>query len=37
MRPEEVEAKKTAEKKEDAEKKKVPTLRRPGEVTKEKP
>jgi hypothetical protein len=31
MRPEEVEAKKTAEKK------KVPTLRRPGEVTKEKP
>ncbi len=37
MRPEEVRSKRAAEKKETEEKKKVPTLRRPGEDAKEKP
>jgi uncharacterized phage infection (PIP) family protein YhgE len=37
MRPEEVQSKRDAEKKETQEKKKVPTLRRPGEDAKEKP
>jgi hypothetical protein len=37
MRPEEVRSKRAAEKKETEEKKKVPTLRRPGESAKEKP
>jgi hypothetical protein len=37
MRPEEVRSKRAAEKKETEEKKKVPTLRRPDEDTKEKP
>ncbi len=36
MRPEEVRSKRAAEKKETEEKKKVPTLRRPGESVKEK-
>jgi hypothetical protein len=37
MRPEEVRSKRAAEKKETEEKKKAPTLRRPGESAKEKP
>jgi len=37
MRPEEVESRRAAEKKEVEQKKKVPTLRRPGEVQKDKP
>ena len=37
MRPEEVEARRAAEKKEAEQKRKAPTLRRPGEVTKDKP
>jgi hypothetical protein len=37
MRPEEVQAKRDSEQKEQEQKKKVPTLRRPGETAKEKP
>jgi hypothetical protein len=37
MRPEEAQSKRAAQKKEAEEKKKVPTLRRPGEDVKEKP
>jgi hypothetical protein len=37
MRPEEVQAKRDSEQKEQEQKKKVPTLRRPGETPKEKP
>jgi len=37
MRPEEVESRRVAEKKETEQKKKIPTLRRPGEVVKDKP
>jgi len=37
MRPEEVETKRATEKKEAEQKKKVPTLRRPGEAVKDKP
>ena len=37
MRPEEVESRRVAEKKEVEQKKKVPTLRRPGEAVKDKP
>ena len=37
MRPEEVESRRVAEKKEAEQKKKIPTLRRPGEVVKDKP
>jgi hypothetical protein len=37
MRPEEVEAKRAAQKKEQEQKKKIPTLRRPGETVKENP
>ena len=37
MRPEEVESRRAAEKKEVEQKKKIPTLRRPGEVVKDKP
>ncbi|MCC7173960.1 MAG: hypothetical protein IT159_02095 [Bryobacterales bacterium] len=37
MRPEEVESRRAAEKKEAEQKRKVPTLRRPGEQAKEKP
>jgi hypothetical protein len=37
MRPEEVEAKRAAQKKEEEQKKKIPTLRRPGETVRENP
>ena len=37
MRPEEVRAKRDSEQKEQEQKKKIPTLRRPGEPAKEKP
>lgn len=37
MRPEEVESRRAAEKKEAEQKRKAPTLRRPGEVAKDKP
>jgi len=37
MRPEEVRAKRDSEQKEEEQKKRIPTLRRPGETPKEKP